>query len=602
MPEATPPEPPELKLAVEADEGSNGASPLPPGTRVAEFEIRRVLGSGGFGIVYLAWDHALEREVALKEYMPGTLAGRGAGLSVSVRSASGAETFALGLRSFVNEARLLARFDHPSLVKVYRFWEDNGTAYMVMPYYLGRTLRQMRAGMVVPPGEAACRRVLDALLSALEVLHKEGVFHRDIAPDNILIGDDGLPVLLDFGAARRVIGDGQKALTSIMKPHYAPLEQYADQSAMRQGPWTDLYALGGTIYFLLTGREPVPAASRALHDDQPRLAEMPPADCTPGFLAALDWMMAIKPPERPQSVPMLRDVIEGRMTLPGRKERTVPGVAARDGGVDIPTGPGDLMSSGFGATAMPAPWAPTPADSRTQVMPRATLPPSPTLPPSAPPAFVPEPTAAAPAKPSAAVMVLGLLVVLNILAWWWFATRSGPPGFAAPPAATVAGTPTAPAPAPAASAPNAATVSGGTVATPAKPSDEGGTETILSVLPARLPSRAASAAATASSAPGLGKPLPAANDPALAALPRALPDAAAAAAAAASQAARLRPAAAGATPATADAQNPRARCGDRSFIALAVCMKRECENPALRSHPECVKMRDQEESQQNHAR
>jgi serine/threonine protein kinase len=177
-------------------------SALPVGARIAEFEIRGVLGSGGFGIVYLAWDQALEREVALKEYMPGTLAGRGGDMSVSVRSQSMAETFALGLRSFVNEARMLARFDHPSLVKVYRFWEDNGTAYMVMPYYKGRTLRKVRAGMVLAPGEGACRKVLDALLSALEVLHKEGVFHRDIAPDNILIGDDGEPVLLDFGAAR----------------------------------------------------------------------------------------------------------------------------------------------------------------------------------------------------------------------------------------------------------------------------------------------------------------------------------------------------------------------------------------------------------------
>ena len=241
---AAPPTSPEAGANLHADM----PSALPVGARVGEFEIRGVLGSGGFGIVYLAWDHALEREVAVKEYMPGTLADRGGDLSVAVRSQSMADTFALGLRSFVNEARMLARFDHPSLVKVYRFWEDNGTAYMVMPLYRGRTLRKVRAGMVIAPGEGACRKVLDALISALEVLHKEGVFHRDIAPDNILIGDDGAPVLLDFGAARRVIeGGAQKALTSIMKPHFAPLEQYADQSAMRQGPWTDLYALGGTI-------------------------------------------------------------------------------------------------------------------------------------------------------------------------------------------------------------------------------------------------------------------------------------------------------------------------------------------------------------------
>ena len=400
------------------------APTLPPGTRVAEFEIKGVLGSGGFGIVYLAWDHALEREVALKEYMPGTLADRGEGLAVSVRSQGAADTFALGLRSFVNEARLLARFDHPALVKVYRFWEDNGTAYMVMPRYLGRTLRQVRAGMVVPPSEAACRRVLDALLSALEVLHKEGVFHRDIAPDNILLGDEGLPVLLDFGAARRVIGEGNRALTSIMKPHFAPLEQYADQSAMRQGPWTDLYALGGTIYFLLTGREPVPAASRALHDDQARLADVRPSDCSHGFLAAVDWMLALKPAERPQSVHMLRDVLEGRLNLPARvsPDRTVPGIAAREG-VDILTSPGDLAGPVDAGAAAPA-------DARTVLMP--TVPPMP----------MPSVQVAAPATPVRAASawsqrqllgVLGALVALNILAWWWFTRSDTTPASAPPP-------------------------------------------------------------------------------------------------------------------------------------------------------------------------
>jgi serine/threonine protein kinase len=134
---------------------------LPPGTRFGEFEILRVLGVGGFGIVYLANDHSLEREVALKEYMPASLAARGAGPQITVRSSSFAETYAIGLRSFVNEARLLARFDHPSLVKVYRFWEDNATAYMVMPYLQGVTLRDTRRRMAHPPtspGSAASSR------------------------------------------------------------------------------------------------------------------------------------------------------------------------------------------------------------------------------------------------------------------------------------------------------------------------------------------------------------------------------------------------------------------------------------------------------------
>ena len=137
---------------------------LPPGTRFGEFEIVRVLGVGGFGIVYLANDHSLEREVALKEYMPASLAARGAGPQITVRSSSFAETYAIGLRSFVNEARLLARFDHPSLVKVYRFWEDNATAYMVMPYLQGVTLRDTRRRMAHPPDEPWIRSVIAPIL------------------------------------------------------------------------------------------------------------------------------------------------------------------------------------------------------------------------------------------------------------------------------------------------------------------------------------------------------------------------------------------------------------------------------------------------------
>ena len=175
---------------------------LPAGTRFGEFEILSVLGVGGFGIVYLAQDHSLERQVALKEYMPASLAARGAGPQITVRSASFAETYAIGLRSFINEARLLARFDHPSLVKVYRFWEDNATAYMVMPYLQGVTLRDMRRRLSHSPDEPWVKSVILPILSALELLHREGVYHRDIAPDNILLPPDGPPVLLDFGAAR----------------------------------------------------------------------------------------------------------------------------------------------------------------------------------------------------------------------------------------------------------------------------------------------------------------------------------------------------------------------------------------------------------------
>jgi serine/threonine protein kinase len=572
-----------MSEAVPPTLSADAPAALPAGTRVAEFEVRRLLGSGGFGIVYLAWDHALEREVALKEYMPGTLAGRGTGLQVSVRSSSTADSFALGLRSFINEARLLARFDHPSLVKVYRFWEDNGTAYMVMPYYIGRTLRQVRQGMIVPPGEAACRRVLDALLSALDALHREGVYHRDIAPDNILLGDDGLPVLLDFGAARRVLGDRTQALTSIMKPHYAPLEQYADANAMRQGPWTDLYALGGTLYFLLTGQEPVAAASRALHDDQPRLTELRPRDCTAGFLAAIDWMLALKPPERPQSVHMLRDVLEGRIAMPGRKaaDKTLPGYNALDGQgtpTDFdPSERGDLDSDDQAALMASTAAA---AAAVTVVSVPAALPPVSAAAPA--PITAPSPTLAATTASAASraspktLGLLGVLLLLNLLAWWWF-TR---PAATAP----VQATSNAVAAEPAASALKASsTVPAATTAAPVV--EPAASETILSILPARAaPPRSAQADSVAASRPLDGLGTPTAVAPPLA-RSRALPEAPATA---------LPPAAA-----AVNAAGPRARCGERNFLSMLICVKRECEAPALQAHPECVKMREQEEAQRN---
>jgi len=300
---------------------------LPAGTRFGEFEIKRVLGVGGFGIVYLAHDHSLEREVALKEYMPASLAARGQGPQITVRSSSFAETYAIGLRSFVNEARLLARFDHPSLVKVYRFWEDNATAYMVMPFLQGTTLRDTRRAMAHPPDEAWIRSVIAPLLAALELLHREGVYHRDIAPDNILLPHDGPPVLLDFGAARRVISDRTQSLTAILKPSYAPIEQYAEMTQLRQGPWTDLYALGAVVHYLLFGAPPAPATARAVQDEGDSIEHRIVPGVSPRFLEAVAWMLAIRPNHRPQSGEQLRAVLDGHAVIPprGRPGITIPG-------------------------------------------------------------------------------------------------------------------------------------------------------------------------------------------------------------------------------------------------------------------------------------
>ena len=315
---------------------------LPAGTRLDKFEILQVLGAGGFGIVYLALDHTLERHVAIKEYMPSALAARGHGaLGVVLRSASNAPTFELGLRSFINEARLLAGFDHPSLVKVHQFWEAHGTAYMVMPYYRGRTLNSERRAMHGPPCEAWLRGIVDPLLSALEVLHKQEVFHRDISPDNIIVLPGGQPVLLDFGAARRVVADHPQSLTAILKPDFAPVEQYADVPNMRQGAWTDLYALGAVVYFMLKGAPPVRAVTRAVHDETPALAQQAGAalsGVSERFLGAIDWALAIAPQDRPQSVQALRDALDGKV-VPAR-DRATPKPNLHSGCRGPGTGPG----------------------------------------------------------------------------------------------------------------------------------------------------------------------------------------------------------------------------------------------------------------------
>jgi len=325
---------------------------LPHGTRFGEFEIIRVLGVGGFGVVYLANDYSLERQVALKEYMPASLAVRGEGPRITLRSESLADTYAVGLRSFINEARLLAKFDHPSLVKVYRFWEDNATAYMVMPYLQGSTLRDTRRAMPNPPDEAWIRGVLDPMLAALEQLHGEGVFHRDVAPDNILLPPAGAPILLDFGAARRVISDRTQSLTAILKPSYAPIEQYADMAGMRQGPWTDLYALGAVMHFLLFGVPPAPATARAVQDDAEQIEQRVVAGVSPRFMSLVAWMLGVRPLERPQNVAMVRAALRGEVAIPSRVRRdvTVPGDTA-------------LLSIGspvpFAATRVEPPFEPT---------------------------------------------------------------------------------------------------------------------------------------------------------------------------------------------------------------------------------------------------
>lgn len=280
---------------------------LPIGTKLGEFEITDIIGWGGFGIVYLAYDHALQRQVALKEYMPSSLAIRDADGTISIRSEKNRETYQAGLRSFINEARILAKLqehaEHLSLVKVFQFWESQGTAYMVMPFYQGKTLKETLLSMKTRPDERWLRNLLTQILDALSILHKENCLHRDIAPDNILLLEDGRAVLLDFGAARQVIGDLTQTLTIILKPGYAPIEQYAEEMALKQGPWTDIYALAAVIYYAITGNVPPSSTSRLIANDPLiPLSQLAINDYSATFLKAIDKALSLKPTDRPQTI------------------------------------------------------------------------------------------------------------------------------------------------------------------------------------------------------------------------------------------------------------------------------------------------------------
>ncbi|WP_130834865.1 serine/threonine protein kinase [[Erwinia] mediterraneensis] len=283
---------------------------LPAGYRFNEFEIKDVIGGGGFGIVYRAWDHLLERTIAIKEYMPVSLASRGQDLSLELRSERFQKLFNAGLNSFIQEARLLARFNHPGLLHVLRFWEENGTAYMGTLYYSGMTLKAWQQTSPEPLAEEWIRRLLPPLFGAINTIHQAGYLHRDISLDNIQIQENQLPVLLDFGSARKEIGNLSDETEIMLKPGFAPIEQYSEEVDGEQGPWTNIYALGAVLHTLITGNPPPVSVVRCIEDNYQPLVNLQPAGYSLPLLHAIDRALAMKPTDRPQSIDEFAALIE----------------------------------------------------------------------------------------------------------------------------------------------------------------------------------------------------------------------------------------------------------------------------------------------------
>ena len=251
---------------------------LAPGRTVGRYEILAVLGQGGFGITYRARDTQLNREVAIKEYLPVALAVRQDGASVLPRSTEVAEDFGWGRERFIDEGRTLATLhEAPGIVQVFDFLEENGTAYIVMELLRGETLdERIKAEGALSAAELDA--ILWPLLDGLEKVHEAGFLHRDIKPANVLMGAENKPTLIDFGASRAAMADRTAIMTAIFTPGYAAPEQF---SSAKQGPWTDIYGLGATLYHAITGKAPPSAFDRLMEDHYEPLASLQPAGFPP---------------------------------------------------------------------------------------------------------------------------------------------------------------------------------------------------------------------------------------------------------------------------------------------------------------------------------
>jgi serine/threonine protein kinase len=326
---------------------------LPHGTILHNrYQIESVLGHGGFGITYAAYDQSFGARVAIKEYLPRHLATRGEGQSrVSVYSGEARRHYDYGLKKFMEEAHLLAQFaHHPNVVSAREYFAANGTAYMVMEYAEGVTLKEYleKKGGRIPFEEA--RSIMMPVMDALREVHQVGLLHRDISPDNIYITTAAQVRVIDFGAARYFAGEQSKSLSVILKSGYAPEEQY--RSKGQQGPWTDVYATGATLYRALTGRTPPEALDRKEQDtlEPPsRLGvEMPPH--TEG---ALLQALAVKAEQRFQNMGEFQQALLGGAVVTGGSQ---PAPEA------FPTAPEPGHASGSTPFSSPGPiYAPSPA-------------------------------------------------------------------------------------------------------------------------------------------------------------------------------------------------------------------------------------------------
>ena len=384
-----------------------------------QFVVGKVLGKpGGFGITYLGWDINLATPVAVKEYLPRDYAGRDADhASVMAHSREDASLFRFGLEQFLQEARTLARFDHPNVVRTRSFFEQNGTAYLVMDYLQGVNLSEyltVRGGRL---SEQQAGEIMLPILDGLQEVHAKGFLHRDIKPQNIYVSSMGRPILLDFGAARQAMGERSRSLSVVLTPGFSPYEQYHRRG--EQGPWTDIYALAATYYYLLTGHAPPDAPERVATDELIPLHNLVP-EVSPGLNAAIMQALSLEAGERPQDVFMFRDLVLGRRPLTAAAIPVTPIQAAV-------VAPPPLPPQGVAMPMNPAPPGfanrPEPMQNPAQyTSPNQAFPPARTPPPGPPPGYpAPMPQMPPAKKTSSAswLVVAGIILVVAAAGWYF---------------------------------------------------------------------------------------------------------------------------------------------------------------------------------------
>lgn len=295
-------------------------APLPDGLEIAGYRIVKKIASGGFSIVYLAYDED-GNAVAIKEYLPSSLALRQPGELRPAISADNLPAFRMGLKCFFEEGRALARIAHPNVVSVINFFRANDTVYMVMAYESGRSLqdhilRRREKGERPLVSERFIRKMFNQVMNGLREVHANKLLHLDLKPANIYLRMDGTPILLDFGAARQTLKTDMPKLYPMYTPGFAPPEMYLKNGSL--GPWTDIYSIGAAIFACMVGAPPQPADQRKVNDKMEEHFRKLEGTYSRELLDVVRWSLCIDPMERPQSVFALQKAL--REPVPEKKE------------------------------------------------------------------------------------------------------------------------------------------------------------------------------------------------------------------------------------------------------------------------------------------